>query len=83
MCMCCASGMVDREAETLRGTCTYVDESCICGHHLSKVFCTTVTNEECSGSQDSKFWGRTCSASAQETSAIAHCYYRVELLWLL
>ena len=24
------------EAETPRGTCTYVDESCIRGHHVSK-----------------------------------------------
>ena len=28
-----------------RGTCTYVDESCIHGHHVSKDFCTPVIND--------------------------------------
>ena len=58
MCVCCPSGMIDIEAETPRGTCSYVDESCICGHHVSKDFCIPVINEVCSGSQG-KFWGRT------------------------
>ena len=46
------------EAETPRGTCTYVDESCIRGHHVSKDFCTPVIDEVCSGSQEGKFWDR-------------------------
>ena len=45
MCMCCPSGVVDIEAETPCGICTYVDERCICGHHVSKNFCTLVINE--------------------------------------
>ena len=36
MCVCYASGVVDIEAKTPHGTCTYVDESCIHGHHVSK-----------------------------------------------
>ena len=59
--MCCPSGVVDIEAETPCGTCTYVDESCIHGHHLSKDFCTPVINGVCSGSQEGKFEGRTCA----------------------
>ena len=57
MCMCCASGVVDIEAETPCGTCTYKDESCIRGQHVSKDFCTPVINhsEVCSGSQEGKF----------------------------
>ena len=61
MCMCCPSGMVDIEAETPCGTCTYMDESCIRGHHLSKDFCTPVINVVCSDSQEGKFEGRTCA----------------------
>ena len=61
MYMCCLSGMVDIEAETPCGTCTYVDESCIRGHHVSKDFCTPVINVVCSGSQEGKFEGRTCA----------------------
>ena len=45
MCVCCASGVVDKEAETPHGICTYVDEICIRGHHVSKDFCTPVINE--------------------------------------
>ena len=56
--MYCASGVVDTEAETPHGTFTYVDESCICEHHVSKDICTPVINEVCSGSQEGKFWGR-------------------------
>ena len=59
--MCCASGVVDIEAPTPRGTCTYVDESCIRGHHVSKDFCTLVINEVSSGSQEGKLCGRTCA----------------------
>ena len=59
MCMCCPSCMVDIEAEITHGTCTYVDESCICGHHVSNDFCTPVINEVCSGSQEGKFWSKT------------------------
>ena len=59
MCVCCPSGAVDIEAETPRGTYTYMDESCIHGHHVSKNFCTPVINEVCSGSQEGKFWGST------------------------
>ena len=51
MCVCCPSGVVDIEAETPHGTCTYVDESYIHGHHVSKDFCTPVINEVCSGMQ--------------------------------
>ena len=61
MYMCCRSGMVDIEAETPCGTCTYVDESCIRGHPVSKDFCTPVINVVCSGSQEGKFEGRTCA----------------------
>ena len=46
---------VDIEAETSHGTCTYMDESCIRGHHVSKDFCTPVINEVCSGSREGKF----------------------------
>ena len=77
MYVCCTSGMVDIEAKTPHGTCTYVDESCIRGHYVSKHFCTPVINEVCSGSQGGKFEGRTC---AQKTPAIARCYYTLELL---
>ena len=38
---------------------TCMDESCICGHHVSKDFCTPIINEVCSGSQEGKFWRRT------------------------
>ena len=77
--MCCASGIVDIEAETPHGTCTYMDESCIHGHHVSKDFCTPVINEVCSGSQEGKFWGRTralknvsyCSLLLQTETSIA------------
>ena len=80
MCVCCPFGVVDIEAETTRGTCTYVHESCIRGHQVSKDFCTPVINVVCSGSQGGKFEGRTF---AQKTSAIVCCYYRLELLRLL
>ena len=46
-------------SKTPHGICTYVDESYIPGHHVSKDFCTAVINEVCSGSQEGKFWGRT------------------------
>ena len=52
MCVCCPSGMIDIEAKTPCGTCSYV------GHHVSKDFCIPVINEVCSGNQG-KFWGRT------------------------
>ena len=60
MCVCCASGMVDIEAEIPRVTYTYVDESYIRGHHVSKDFCTPVINKVCSDRQatEGKFWGR-------------------------
>ena len=45
MCVCSASGMVDIEAETTLRTCTYMDESCIYGYHVSKDFCTPVIND--------------------------------------
>ena len=61
MCVCCPSGVVDIQAETPHGTCTYEDKSCICGHHVSKDFCTPVINGMCSGSQEGKFEGRTCA----------------------
>ena len=38
MCVCCPSGMVDIEAETPCGACSYVDKSCIRGHHVSEDF---------------------------------------------
>ena len=59
MCMCHASVMVDIEAKTPYETCTYVHESYICRHQVSKDFYTPVIDEECSGSQEEKFWGRT------------------------
>ena len=38
---------IDIEAETPRGTCTctYMDESCIRGHHVSKHFCAPAIND--------------------------------------
>ena len=46
MWVCCASGVVDIKPKHLvEHVCTYVDESCICGHHMSKDFCTPVINE--------------------------------------
>ena len=76
MCMCCASGVVDIEAETPRGTCTYVymDESCTRGHHLSKDFCTPV-NDLCRGSQEGKFSGRT--------HPLSQCPKRLQLLFIV
>ena len=35
------------EAETTRGTCTFVDESCIRGHACVKRFTCTYMNENC------------------------------------
>ena len=61
MCVCCPSVVVDIEAKTSRGTCTYMDESCIRGHHVSEDFCTPVINGVCSGSQEGKFEGRKCA----------------------
>ena len=49
MCVCCVSDMVDIEAETHHGTCTYMDKSCIRGHHVAKDSCTPVINDACSG----------------------------------
>ena len=51
MCICCANGVVDIEAETPHGTCTYMDKSCIGGHHayVAKDSCTPVINDACSG----------------------------------
>ena len=82
MCVCCASDMVDIEAETAHGTCIHsnMDESCICGHHVSKDFCTPIFNEVCSGSQEGKFWGRK---RPRRKSVIARCYYKLELSQLL
>ena len=37
-----SKGVIDIEAKTPCGTCTYVDESCIHEHHVSKDFCTLV-----------------------------------------
>ena len=59
MCVCFPSGVVNIEAETPHGTRTYVDESCIRGHHVLKDFCTALINEVCSGSQEGNFWDRT------------------------
>ena len=49
MCVCCANGVVDIEAETPRGTCTYMDKNCIGGQHVAKDSCTPVINGACSG----------------------------------
>ena len=83
MCVCCTSGMVDIEAKTPHGTCTYVDESCIHGHHVSKHFCTPVINQAWSGSQEGKFEGRTCAQKNSSycslllhTGAITAIYYK-------
>ena len=65
MCMCCTSVVVDIEAETPHGTCTYEDKSYIRRHHVSKDFCTPVINEVCSGSQEGKFSGRTSGKKFQ------------------
>ena len=59
--LCKWHGRYDIEAETPCGTCTYVDKNYIYGHHVSKDFCTPVINEVCSGSQEGKFWSRTCT----------------------
>ena len=61
MCVCYPSGMIDIEAKTPCGTYSYVDESCICGHHVSKDFCIPVINEVCSGNQG-KFWAKNLVA---------------------
>ena len=61
MCVCCPSGVVYIKPEKPRGTCTYVDESCIRRYHVSKDFSTSVINGVCSGSQEGKFEGRTCT----------------------
>ena len=66
--------MVDIEAEAPRGTCTYVDKSCICGHHVSKDLCTPVINEVCSGSQEKSFG---VGHVPRKMSAIVRCYYRL------
>ena len=68
MCEYCASAMVDTEAETSCGTCTYVDESCICGHHVSNDFCTPVI---CSGSEERKFWGRALAQKSFSYCVVA------------
>ena len=80
VCVCCASCVVDMEAATPRGTCTYMDESCIRKHHVLKDFCTPVFCEVCSGSQEGKF---EVGHMPRKISAIAHCYYRLELSQLL
>ena len=68
MYVCCPSGMADMEAKThcetidyiyLSETCTYMVESCLCGHHMSKDFCIPMINEVCSDSEEGKFDGRT------------------------
>ena len=56
MYVCYASGVEDIEAETPCETCTYMDESCGRGHHVSKDFCTPGINEQSKGQ---KFWGST------------------------
>ena len=75
MCACCPSGVVDLEAKRPPGTCTYMDKSCIYGHHVLKDFCTTVIDEVCSGSQEGRFWDRT--RAQKNVSAIARCYCRL------
>ena len=64
MWVCCASGVVVIEAKTLRETCTYMDEGCICRHHVPIfLYSTPVINEVSSGNQEEmqerKFGGRT------------------------
>ena len=59
ICMCCPSGVVDMEAKIPCEAYTYVVESCIRWHHVSKDFCTPVINEVCSDSKGGKFGGRT------------------------
>ena len=49
MYVCYATGVEDIEAETPCETCTYVDESCVRGHHVSKDFCTPGINEQSKG----------------------------------
>ena len=70
MCVCCLSGVVDIEAETPCGTCTYMDESCICGHHVSKDFCTPVNGYAVAIKKGSLRVGHV----PRKTSAIVHCY---------
>ena len=81
MCVCCASGVVDIyvEAETPRGTCTFMDEGCISRHHVSKDFCTPVIDEVCSGNQEGKFWDRVRAQKNQLLLVVT----RLEKLQLL
>ena len=74
----CASSVVDIEFKTPCGTCTYVDESCICGHHVSKDFCIPVINAVAV-----KKGSFGVGHMLRKTSTIACCYYRLELLRLL
>ena len=84
MYVCCTSGVVDIEAKTPHETCTYVGESCIRGHHVSKDFCTPVINEVASYAVVVKMGsfgvGHTV---AQLYNYIVRFYYRLELLWLV
>ena len=79
MCVCCPSGVVDKEAKTPHETCTYMIESCsIRGHHMLKDFCTPAINEVCSGSKEGKFGGRwdTCPEELQLLLAVfTDCNY--------
>ena len=80
MCACSPSSMVDKEAKTPCETSKYVVESCICGHHVSKDFCTPIINKvTVAVKKGSLMVGHV----PKKPSAIAHCFYRLELLQLL
>ena len=67
-------------------------QSCICGHHVLKDFCTTVINEvyfvpKIHMTHKQWHWVKKESLVVgyvpRKTSAVAHCFYKLELLHLL
>ena len=94
MCVCCPSGVVDMETQRARQTCTYMIKSCICGHHVSKDFCTPIINEVLVCTQENETPHDPYAVAAKKgnlvvgqvprkTSVVAYCFYGLELLQLL
>ena len=71
MCVCCPSGIVNIETEKPCGTYTYMDESSICGHHVSKDFCTPVINGYAVAVKKGSL---RVGHVPRKTSAIVRCY---------
>ena len=80
VCVCCPSGVVTIEAKTPHETCTYVVKSCIHRHHVTKDFCTPVLMKYTVAVKKGSL---VVGPMSQKTSAVARCYYRLELLQLL